>query len=66
VTFVGDQIEIPLPVTQFDIAQPMPFLRERQQRFRKKEDLLDPDGQLIGLRSKQVPRTPIESPKSSR
>src|SRR6266550_4162948 len=33
----------------------MPLFRQRQQRFRKKENLLDPNGQLIGLGSKQVP-----------
>jgi len=63
---VGDQVEITLPVAQLDVRQPMPFLGQRQQRFRKKENLLDPDGQFIGLGSKQTPRTPMESPRSSR
>src|SRR5260370_3312288 len=48
-------MEISLPVAKLNIHQAVPFFRQRQQRFRKEENLLDPNGQLIGLGSKQVP-----------
>src|SRR5205807_4794602 len=53
--FIGDQVEIPLAVAELNICKAMPFLRQRQQSFRKEEDLLDPDGQFIGLGPKQAP-----------
>jgi len=37
-----------------DVRQPVPLLRQRQQRFGKEEQFLDPDGQLVSLRSKHV------------
>src|SRR5713226_7117798 len=51
---IRDEVEIALAVTQLHIRQAMPFLRQRQQRFRKEENLFDPDAQLIGLGSKQM------------
>jgi len=51
VTFRWRSSRDPLPVTQLDIAQPS-ISPERQQRFERKK-IPRPDGQLIGLRSKQ-------------
>src|SRR6267143_1698130 len=51
---VGDQIKVPLPVTKLDVRQPVPLLRQRQQRFGEEEQFLDPDGQLLSFRSKHV------------
>src|SRR2546430_13958942 len=42
--FIGDQVEISLSVAQLNIRKAMPFLRQRQQGFRKEKDLLDPNG----------------------
>src|SRR5260370_31737121 len=44
-----------MEIAQLDARQSVPFFRQRQQRFRKEENLLDPNGQLIGLGSKQMP-----------
>ena len=52
---IGDEVQIPLAIAHLDVRQAMPFFRQRQQRFRKEENLLDPNRQLIGLGSKQVP-----------
>src|ERR1700693_2353487 len=52
---VGDQVQVSLPVAQFDIGEAMPFLRQREQRFREQSQLFHPDGKLIGPGAEQVP-----------
>src|SRR5713226_3621809 len=52
--FIGDEVEIALPVAQFHVRQAVPLLRQRQQRLGKEKDFLDPDGKLVGLGAKQV------------
>src|SRR5579863_154144 len=52
---IHHEIDIALPVTQFDIGQSVPFLWQRQQVFRKKSNLLDMHTQLAGAGAKQVP-----------
>ena len=46
---VRDQIEITLPVTRLDVLKPVPFLRQRPQRFPEQLELVDFQGRLAGL-----------------
>src|SRR6266540_4546841 len=40
-TFVGEKIKITLPVTRFDVLEPVPFFRERPQRLGEQLECLD-------------------------
>ena len=50
------QIEIPLPVANLDICQPVPLLRQRQVALAEKLEPARPDGQLVGLGPEQMTR----------
>src|SRR5881296_3479308 len=56
--FVGNEVEIALPVAQLHIRKAVPLLRQREQRLRQEENLIHPDAQFVGLRSKQVASYP--------
>ena len=53
---VHDQIEIPLPVANLDICQPVPLLRQRQVALAEKFEPARPDRQLVGLGPEQMTR----------
>ena len=53
--FRRHQVQITLPVTQLYVRQPVPLLRQRQQRFAQEEKLLHPHRQLPGLGAEHVP-----------
>src|SRR5207249_3457500 len=46
---VDDQIDVTLAVALLDIRQSMPFARQRTERLREKSEVLDLDGELVGL-----------------
>src|SRR5438093_5110271 len=50
---IHNQIDVTLPVPDFDILQAVPFLRQRQETFRQKRDLACQHGQLARARAKQ-------------
>jgi hypothetical protein len=62
-SFIGDQIEIPLPVPYFDIRESMPFFRQGQEGFAEEGRFGDPHGELARLRPEQVPRDTDQIPK---
>src|SRR5262249_24600095 len=46
---VGDKVEVTLPVTDFSVGKPMPFLRRRTQRFRQDDERGKFDGDFAGF-----------------
>ena len=52
---VDDEIEIPLPVANLDIAQPVPLLRQRLRSTSPGTGARRLNGQFVGLRSEQLP-----------
>src|SRR5258708_449070 len=55
---ICDQVQVTLAVAELDITDPMPFVRERTQRFRQYLKFLDPDRWLTSLRDKALPFDP--------
>ena len=51
---IDDEIEIPLPVPDFDIGQSVPLLGQRQEALRQEMQARRPDRQLVRLRSEQA------------
>ena len=51
---VDDQVDVTLTVTLLDIAQPVPFVGQRAQRFGEQAQVVDLDRQLAGLRTHQA------------
>src|SRR6266850_2363039 len=52
---IHDKVDITLPVADFNILQPMPFLRQRQETLRKKCQFAGKDGQFPRLCPEQRP-----------
>ena len=52
---IHNQVKITPPIALLDIRKPVPFLRQRQQRLAEQFELRYPHGQLIRLRSEQMP-----------
>src|SRR5580658_2597223 len=53
---VHDQVEIAAPVALFRVGETVPFFRKRQKGLVEELELFHPNGQLVGLRPKQVAR----------
>jgi hypothetical protein len=52
---IDDEVQIALPVADFDVLQAMPLLGQRQQTLGEELQLRRPDRQLVGPRAKQAP-----------
>ena len=50
---IHDQVDVALPIADFDVLQPVPFFRQRQETFRQIYQLIRQDGQLSSLRAEQ-------------
>ena len=51
----GHQVNVALPITDFDVRQPVPFFRKRSEPFRQKRQRLHLHGEFIGLRAEHGP-----------
>src|SRR5580692_4307782 len=51
---VSKQVQIALPVAQFDVGQPMPLFWKREQGFGKKCQLVNMDGKFVGSRPEKI------------
>ena len=51
---VHHQVDVALPVAQFDVRQPMPFFRQRQQVLGEESDFFNVDGKFAGTSAKQI------------
>src|SRR5581483_5123328 len=51
---VNDEIDISLPVSNLDVFQAMPLLRQRQKTLREKHQLCRQHGQFAGACAKQI------------
>src|SRR6185437_15341495 len=51
---IGDQIEIALPVSDFDILQSVPFFRHGKQSLRQEIQMLSMNAQFAGSGAKQI------------
>ena len=51
---IDDEIEVALPVADFDVGQAVPLLRQRQQALREEVQPRRPDRELVGFRPEQT------------
>ena len=51
---IHHQIDVALPVAQFDVGEAVPLLGQRQQVFAEERDLLYVDGEFAGAGAKQI------------